>query len=213
MQNLWRNARYGFRLLRRNPASSAIAIVALALGIGANTAVFSIIYATLIAPMPYPHPNQIVVVWSKIRGNRNGVSAGDYLDWKNQSHSFQELSAWSGTSFNLSTSNKPEQLDGRRVTPGFFSGTFGTPPMLGRDFLPEESQVGRDHELIVTHQFWLRRFGGNPNAIGQPVRVDGESYTLVGVLPPGAYDRLDEQVFAPLAFKPEQINHDFHWLL
>ena len=213
MQNLWRNARYGFRLLRRNPGSSAIAIVALALGIGANTAVFSIIYATLIAPMPYPHPNQIVVVWSKIRGNRNGVSAGDYLDWKNQSHSFQELSAWSGTSFNLSTSNKPEQLDGRRVTPGFFTGTFGTPPMLGRDFLPEESQVGRDHELIVTHQFWLRRFGGNPNAIGQPVRVDGESYTLVGVLPPGAYDRLDEQVFAPLAFKPEQINHDFHWLL
>ena len=213
MQNLWRNARYGFRLLRRSPGSSAIAIVALALGIGANTAVFSIIYTTLIAPMPYPHPNQIVMVWSKIRGNRNGVSAGDYLDWKNQSHSFQELSAWSGTSFNLSTSNKPEQIDGRRVTPGFFSGTFGTSPMLGRDFLPEESQVGRDHELIVTHQFWLRRFGGNPGVIGQPVRVDGESYTLVGVLPPGAYDRLDEQVFAPLAFKPEQINHDFHWLL
>jgi putative ABC transport system permease protein len=213
MQKLWRDMRYGFRLLRRNPGSSAIAIIALALGIGANTAIFSIIYATLIAPMPYPHPNQIVVVWSKINGNRNGVSAGDYTDWKNQSHSFVELSAWTGESFNLSTSNKPEQMDGRRVSPGFFSGTFGTPPLLGRDFLPEESQVGRDRELIITHQLWLRRFGGNPNVIGQPVRVNGESYTMVGVLPPGAYDRLDEQVFAPLAFKPEQLNHDFHWLL
>jgi putative ABC transport system permease protein len=213
MQKLWRDMRYGLRLLRRNPGSSAIAIIALALGIGANTAIFSIIYATLIAPMPYPHPNQIVMVWSKINGNRNGVSAGDYTDWKNQSHSFQELSAWTGSSFNLSSSNKPEQMDGRLVSPGFFSGTFATPPLLGRDFLPEESQVGRDHELIITHALWLRRFGGNPNVIGQPVRVNGESYTMVGVLPPGVFDRLEEQVFAPLAFKPEQVNHDFHWLL
>ncbi len=213
MQNLWRNTRYGFRLLRRSPASSAIAIIALALGIGANTAIFSIVYATLIAPMPYPHPNQIVMVWSKINGNRNGVSAGDYTDWKSQSRSFQELSAWTGGSFNLSTSNKPEQVDGRRVTPGFFGGTFGIPPILGRDFLPEEGEVGRDHELIIAHRLWLTRFGGNPNVIGQLVRVNGESYTLVGVLPPGVYDRLDEQVFAPLAFKPEQLNHDFHWLL
>jgi putative ABC transport system permease protein len=213
MDKLWRDIRFGFRLLRRSPASSAIAIIALALGIGANTAIFSIIYSTLIAPMPYPQPNQIVMVWSKINSNRNGVSAGDYLDWKNQSSSFQELSAWSGTSFNLSTSNEPEQVDGRLVTPGFFSGTFGTAPVMGRDFLPEESQVGRDHELILTHELWLQRFGGNPHIIGEPVRVNGASYTVVGVLPAGVFDRLDEKLFAPLAFKAEQINHDFHWLL
>jgi putative ABC transport system permease protein len=213
MNKLWRDARFGFRLLRRNAGSSAIAIIALALGIGANTAIFSIIYATLIAPMPYPSPNQIVMVWSKINGNRNGVSAGDYLDWKNQSGSFQVLSAWTGASFNLSATAEPEQVDGRRVTPGFFSVLFGTPPMLGRDFLPEEAQVGRDHEVIMTHEFWLRRFGGNPNIIGQVVRVNGESYTVVGVLAPGVYDRLGDHMFAPLAFTPEQVNHDFHWLL
>jgi putative ABC transport system permease protein len=213
IQKLLRDARFGFRLLRRNPGSSIIAIVALALGIGANTAIFSVIYATLLEPMPYPEPNQIVMVWSKINDNRNGVSAGDYLDWRNQSSSFQELSAWTGESFNLSTSRQPEQFDGRRVTPGFFSGTFGTPPQLGRDFLPEESQVGRDHELILTHRLWVTRFAANPHIIGQQVRVNGESYTVVGVLAPGVYDRLDEQLFAPLAFTPEQINHDFHWLL
>ena len=199
--------------MRRSPGSSAIAIVALALGIGANTAIFSIIYAVLIAPMPYPHPNEIVMVWSRINGGRNGVSAGDYLDWKNQSSSFAELSAWTGESFNISKSKVPEQIDGRRVTPGFFSGTFGTPPLLGRDFLPEEAQVGRDHVLILTHAIWQRRFGGDPNIIGQDLRVNGESYTVVGVLPPGVYDRLNEDIFAPLAFRPEQINHDFHWLL
>ncbi|HKV47121.1 MAG TPA: ABC transporter permease [Candidatus Acidoferrales bacterium] len=213
MNNIWRNARFGLRLLKRSRGSSAIAVVALALGIGANTAIFSIIYAVLIAPMPYPRPNQLVIVWSKINGNRNGVSAGDYLDWKSQSSSFTELSAWTGESFNISKSNVPEQVDGRRVTPGYFNGTMETPPTLGRDFLPEEGQVGRDHELILTHAIWLRRFGGDPNIVGQPLRVNGESYTVVGVLPPGPYDRLNEDIFAPLAFKPEQINHDFHWLL
>jgi putative ABC transport system permease protein len=213
MTNLLRDLRFGFRLLRKNPGFAAVAILALALGIGANTAIFSVIYSTLLEAMPYPQPNQIVMVWSKIRGGRNGVSAGDYLDWKQQSNSFQELSAWSGESFNLSSGKQPEQIVGRRISPGFFSGTFGTPPVIGRDFLPEESEVGKDHELILTHKLWQERFGGAPNIIGQQVRVNGESYSVVGVLAEGVYDRLPEQMFAPLAFKPEQLNHDFHWLL
>jgi len=213
MTNLLRDLRFGLRLLRKNPGFAAVAILALALGIGANTAIFSVIYSTLLEAMPYPQPNQIVMVWSKIRGGRNGVSAGDYLDWKQQSNSFQELSAWSGESFNLSSGKQPEQVIGRRVTPGFFAGTFGTAPAIGRDFLPEESEVGKDHELILTHKLWQQRFGGTPNIIGQQVRVNGESYSVVGVLAEGVYDRLQEQIFAPLAFKPEQLNHDFHWLL
>jgi putative ABC transport system permease protein len=213
MNNLWRDVRYGFRLLQRNLASTAIAVIALALGIGANTAIFSIIYAAIIAPMPYPNPNQIVMVWSKIQNGRNGVSAGDYLDWKSQSSSFQALSAWTGTTFNLSSSGTPEQLNGQLVSPDFFSGTFGTPPILGRDFLPEEAEVGRDHELLISHALWLRRFGGDPKIIGQTVRANGESYTVVGVLPPGPFDKHDAQIYGPLAFKPEQKNHDFHWLL
>src|SRR5580700_2398912 len=103
MANLLRDARFGFRLLRRSPGFATVAVLALALGIGANTAIFSVIYSTLIEPMPYPDPGKIVVVWSKIRGGHNGVSAGDYQDWKNQSHSFEALTAWSGSTFNLST--------------------------------------------------------------------------------------------------------------
>src|SRR5580704_1488764 len=118
MTNLLRDLRFGFRLLRKNPGFAAVAILALALGIGANTAIFSVIYSTLLETMPYPQPNQIVMVWSKIRGGRNGVSAGDFLDWKQQSDSFQELSAWTFDNFNLSEGREPEQLDGRRVSPG-----------------------------------------------------------------------------------------------
>jgi len=213
MTNLLRDLRFGLRLLRKNPGFAAVAILALALGIGANTAIFSVIYSTLLESMPYPQPNRIVMVWSKIQGGRNSVSEGDYLDWKQQSSSFQELSAWTFENFNISSGKQPEQVDGRRVSPGFFSGTFGTPPQMGRDFLPEESEVGKDHVLILTHKLWQERFGGDTNIIGQNVRVNGESYSVVGVLAPGVYDRLDEQMFAPLSFKPELINHDFHWLL
>jgi putative ABC transport system permease protein len=197
MTNLLRDLRFGFRLLRKNPGFAAVAVLALALGIGANTAIFSVIYSTLLESMPYPRPNQIVMVWSKIRGGRNGVSAGDYLDWKRQSNSFQELSAWSGESFNLSSGKEPEQVDGRRISPGFFSVTFGTPPAIGRDFLPEESEVGKDHVLILTNKLWQQRYGGDRNIIGREVRVNGESYSVVGILAPGVYDRLEEQIFGP----------------
>ena len=213
MSRLLRDIRFGLRLLLRNPGFAAAAVIALALGIGANTAIFSVVYAVMIDPLPYPNADQMVMVWSKIQGGRNGVSAGDYLDWKNQSNAFQSLSAWSGESFNVSTSNLPEQVVGRRVTPGFFGMSRGIPPVLGRDFREDEGQVGNDHELILSHQLWQRRFGGDPQIVGRVVRVNGESYTVVGVLPADPWDRWEEQIYSPLAFKPEQVNHDFHWLL
>ena len=212
MMNLWRDLSFGLRLLRKNPGFAAVAILALALGIGANTAIFSVIYSTLLEALPYNQPNQIVMVWSKIGGNRNGVSAGDYLDWKQQSNVFQELSAWTGESLNLSTGKEPERVSALRVTPGYFGTTRQTPPFLGRDFLPEESEVGKDHVVILSHQLWERRFGGDRSIVGRQIRVNSETYSVVGVLAAGVYDRSREQIFEPLAFKPEQINHDFHWL-
>src|SRR6187455_1287363 len=104
-----RDARFGLRLLRKNPGFTAVAILALALGIAANTAIFSVVYATLLAPLPYPEPDQLVMVWSRIQGNRNVVSAGDYLDWKRQATSFQALSAWSGRGVNIASGDRPEQ--------------------------------------------------------------------------------------------------------
>ena len=211
MKTLRQNARYSIRLLRKNPGFTLIAALTLALGIGANTAIFSVIYATLLAPMPYPNPDQLVMVWSKVQGGNNVVSAGDYLDWKSQNKAFQDINAWSGANFNLATAAEPEQVNGQRTTPGFYK-MMGVPFLLGRDFLPAEGEPGKDHVVIFTYRLW-KRLGGNREIIGQQVRLNSEPYTVVGVMAPGAPDRLQTQLIVPLAFKPEQINHDFHWLL
>jgi putative ABC transport system permease protein len=212
MGTLWSDFCFGLRLLGKNKGFTFIAVLALALGIGPNTAIFSVIYATLLAPMPYPHPEQLVMVWSKIQGHRNGIAAGDYLDWVQQSKSFQGLWAQSGFSANLAGTAEPEQIRGTLVTPGLLTG-WGVKPMLGRDFLPEEAQPGKDREVILMHKLWVRRFGGQRDIIGSRVRINEEPYTVVGVLPPGQQDRMPNELWAPLAFKPDQINHDFHWLL
>ena len=212
MSNLLQDVKFGFRLLLKNPGFASVAVLALALGIGANTAIFSILNTTLFEPLPYTHPEQIVELWSKIRGNRNVVAAGDYLDWKAQSTVFQELCAWTGTDLNLATGARPEQVRGWLVTPGFYF-VIGQPFLLGRDFLPEEGQLGRDHVAILTNKFWLDRFSGDRNIIGKTIQINGEPYTVVGVLGPGPLDRGREKLGVALAFKPEQINHDFHWLL
>jgi len=212
MANFGRNVRFGLRLLGKNLGFTSVALLALVLGIGANTAIFSVVYATLLSPMPYPNPDQLVIVWSKINGDRNGVSAGDFLDWKGQNKSFQAMCAWTGGNYALANSDHPEMIRTRLTTPGF-NDMVGTPFFLGRDFLPEEGQVGRDRVVIMTHQLWMERFGGDRDIIGKPIRLNGEYYTAVGVLAAGQPDRLEAQLFVPLAFKPEQINHEFHFVL
>jgi len=211
MKTLRQNIRYSFRLLRKNPGFTLIAAITLALGIGANTAIFSVIYAVLLAPMPYPNPDQLVMVWSRIQGNRNVVSAGDYLDWKRQNKAFQDINAWSGANFNFATADQPEQINGSSETPGFLHMT-GNDFFLGRDFLPEEGEVGKDRVVVLTHRLW-EHLGGDRNIIGKQLRMNSEPYTVVGVLAAGQADRLQSQFVVPLAFKPEQLNHDFHWLL
>jgi predicted permease len=198
-------------MLRKNPGLTAAVIATLMLGIGATTAIYTVVYAVLLAPLPYPEPNQLVMVWSKINGHNNGISAGDFLDWKEQSRSFQQLAAWTEGSFNLATQDQPEQINGKRSTPGWYS-MQGIPFLMGRDFLPEEGVPGKDHEVILTYRLW-NRLGANRGIIGETLRINGEAYTVVGVLSPGLADRLGEQLAVPLAFRPEQINHDYHWLL
>jgi len=205
------NLRYSVRMLQKNLGLTAAVVVTLMLGIGATTAIYTVVYAVLLAPLPYPHPEQLVMVWSKVNGHNNGISAGDFLDWKQQGHSFQQLAAWTGGSFNLATAQQPEEIVGKRATPGWFA-MQGIPFLLGRDFLPEEGVPGRDHEVILTHKLW-NRLGANRSILGQALRLNGESYTVVGVLAPGIGDRFDEELSVPLAFTAEQINHDFHWLL
>ena len=212
MGTLLRDIKFGFRLLIKSPGFASIAILALALGIGANTAIFSLVYATLLAPLPYPHPDQLVMVWSRIQGENNGVSAGDFLDWKRETRVFMDLVAWSGSTVNLSTSGRPETVHSQLNTPGLLS-MMGHGFLLGRDFLPEEGQIGKDHEAVLTNHVWKTRFGADPGIIGRPVQMNGEPYTVVGVLAAGPADRMQNDVYLPLAFKPEQNNHDFHFLL
>ena len=153
MRNLLRDVRFGVRLLARNPGFTAIAVLTLGLGIGANTAIFSVVYGTLIEPLPYHDPEQLVMVWSKPRPDgRNATAAGAFLEWRAQSTVFQGLHAWTGRSVSLAIGNdRPEQLQAAPVTPGWIR-NFGLRLQLGRDFLPEEGEVGRDDKVILSHK-------------------------------------------------------------
>jgi putative ABC transport system permease protein len=211
MEKLIRNLKFTVRMLWKSPGMTITVLLTLALGIGANTAIFTVDYATLLAPLPYAQPDQLVVVWSKIQGFHNGISAGDFTDWKRMNSSFSDMFATTGGAFNIASKDQPENLDGTLVTPGSYK-MFGRPFFMGRDFLPEEGTEGRSHVVILTHKLW-EHLGANPNIIGTSLRINSEPYTVVGVLLPGLDDRSRSQLTVPLVFKPEQLNHDFHWLL
>jgi putative ABC transport system permease protein len=211
MRTLLRNFRYSVRMLRKDRGLTFAVIATLALGIGATTAIYTVVYSTLLAPLPLAHPEQLVMVWSRVSGHRNGISAGDFLDWQRLNHSFQSISAVTNGNFNLATKGAPEQVNGRRVTPGFFN-MMGYPLMMGRDFRPEEGIPGNEHVVVLTHKLW-QRLGANPNIVGQQMRINSEPYTVVGVLAEGLSDRYDAELTTPLAFRPEQINHDYHWMI
>ena len=164
LHRLRQNLQLSLRLLRRSPGFTAVAVATLAIGIGANTAIFSVVYAVLLAPMPYAHPEQLVMVWSKVQGHNNSVSPGDFLDWRQQNTTFQDLIAWTDVARNFATPAQPERFVGRAITPGAYR-MMGDPLFLGRDFLPEEGEVGKDHVVILTHRLW-EHLGADRDIIG-----------------------------------------------
>ncbi|HKR20944.1 MAG TPA: ABC transporter permease, partial [Pyrinomonadaceae bacterium] len=149
---------------------------------------------------------------ARLPAGRNSVPAGDFLDWRQRSSSFQSMNAWGGGSFNISSGERPEQVPGSTRTPGFFT-MEGLPLLYGRDFLPEEGAPGKDKVVILSNRLWTRQFGANPNLVGQQIRMNGEPYTVVGILPPGMHDRFNSQLWVPLAWRPEQITHDSNSVL
>ena len=209
--NLWfQTLRFSSRSLYKNKWLSVAILLTLAAGIGANTAVFTVVYAVLLAPLPSPHPEQLVVIESRMSGHQDYISAGEFFDWKRDLTAFADLNAWSGGGFNLSNEDQPENILASHVTTGFFR-MMGERFALGRDFLSEERQTGRDHEVVLTHAMW-ERLGADSQIIGKPLRMDNEPYTVVGVLAPGYRDRGGAQLIVPLTFSEEQLNHDYHWL-
>src|SRR5579875_1866788 len=211
MSTLNKNLRFSWRMLSRNPGMTLTVLLTLALGVGANTAIFTVDYATMLQPLPYPDAKQLVMVWSKIQGFRNVSSVGDFLDWERDSHSFQSMAAWTNGVFNLASGDHPQNVSGLYVTPGYYR-VLGLPMFLGREFLPREGHPGQDNVVILSHRMW-KRLGGDRDIPGKTLTIDDEPRTVVGVLPAGAYDREEDRIVVPLAFTPEQENHGFHWLL
>ncbi len=204
------NISFAIRTLLKNKGFTITAVLTLALGIGATTAIFSVVYAVF-EPMPYPKADQLVMVWGMTPNGRNSVPLGDFLEWRRRSTSFQDMNAWTGTSFNVATEDRPEVIAGARCTPGFFA-MRGMPLFLGRNFLAEEGELGRDHVVIMSHDVWSKYFNSNRDLIGKAIRMNGEQYTVVGVLPPGLHDRLSSQLWAPLSFRPEEVTHDTRFM-
>lgn len=206
MADSLRDLRFTLRLLAKSPGFTAIAVLALALGIGPNTAIFSVVYASLLAPLPYPHAEQLVAVWSKVKGeDHNQVSAADFLDWKRQASSFQQMAAFVSRPYNLSSTQEPQFIIGQQVSTNWYK-LLGEKVWMGRDFRPDEDQPGKDHVFILSHRCWMSRFGADPHIIGKQFQVNGEPYTAIGVMPPGPSDRHEEEIWVPLRFSRAQLS-------
>ena len=203
-----REFRYALRQLLRQPGFTIIAVVALALGIGANTVLFSAINTLFLRPLSYPHPEQLVRVWGSFpeRGlDRANVSFPRFSTWREQQQSFTEFSAQSFTGFTLTGRGDPENLNGVRVTENFFR-ALGVQPLFGRVFTPEEDKPGGANVAVLTHTFWQKRFGGDQNILGQSVTLNGAPFTVIGVMPPSLkFPFIQTHVFIPRVFEQEGI--------
>jgi putative ABC transport system permease protein len=212
LTGLIQDLRYGVRTLRKTPGFTVIALATLALGIGANTAIFSFVDGVLLKPLPYADADRIVRVLEKPPlGERNGISTLNFLDWRGQNTVFEKMAAQSGADVTLTGEGQAVQLRQGLVSAPFFD-IFGTRPVLGRTFAADEDQPGKDHVVLLSHAIWQSQFGGDPNLIGKTIRLDGEPYAVIGVLPAGgSFDRAYNQIWSPLVFKPENMTRNFHW--
>jgi putative ABC transport system permease protein len=214
MEALLHDARYGVRMLRKNPGFTAVTIITLAIGIGANTTIFSAVNGVLLKPLPFEQPERVVLVAETWKGQNGRVSAGNFVDWQEQSTAFEQLAAAQISSFNLATQNAPERIIGDRVTYNFFS-VFGVAPILGRTFSPSEDQPGSEPALVLSERLWRQRFQSDPAILGRAVRIDGNGYTVVGVMPRKFNPILNgEELWVPIAFTPaRKAQHDEHSFL
>jgi putative ABC transport system permease protein len=179
------DVRYGARMLGRNPGFTAVAVLSLGLGIGANSAIFTVINSVLLSPLPYTEPERLVLMWERTpQFSHMMVSYPDYLDWKAQNHVFEDIAVYNRfETFNLTGKDRPKRIAGGRATANLFS-VLGVRPALGRGFLPEEDRPGGGRVAVLTDGLWKRLFGSDAKAVGQDIALNGESYTIVGILAP-----------------------------
>ena len=196
-----RDCRFALRMLQRSPGFAAVAVLTLALGIGANTAIFSVVDAVLLRPLPYPEPDRLVRIWEssiKYDSPRNVVNPFNFLDWRDHSESFESMAAISGLMTNLSFQGQPVAVQGMQVSTEFFS-TLRIPPLLGRAFSAPDGLVGQDQVVILSYELWQRQYGANPKIIGAKVDVDAAPYTVIGVMPRGfSFPKIKSEIWTPL---------------
>ena len=217
MQFFWQDLRYGLRTLLKNPGFCAVAILALALGIGPNTAIFTMVNAVLLKPLPVPEPNRVVMIWGtllKSGFDQMPVSAADYLDWKQQARSFDHMSAAFAIpeyGLNISGIGDPERAPAALASQEFLP-ALGIKPIVGRNFLPEEDRPGGPPAVLISNALWQRRFHSDPAAVGRTLTVDGIPRTVVGVVPHELGEMVRADLWLPTAINPtnpERRNHNY----
>src|SRR5579864_899051 len=187
MRTLWQDLKYGVRILGKNPGFAAIAILTLALGIGANTALFSVVNGVLLNPLPYLHPNQLVEIAEKNETfSESSISYPNFLDWVQQNHSFESLAAYRQNDFSLTGIGEPERVKAMQVSASFFP-LLGVNPAIDRNFTPGEDRRGAAPVVILSEGFWRTKFGGSPDILGKMLTLDGVGYTIIGVIPSNFY--------------------------
>jgi predicted permease len=216
MDSILRDLKFSVRSLLKRPSLTIIAIVTLAVGIGANSAIFSVVNALLIKPLPFPELDRVIAVWENqpTRGvMRNEVSMANFLDWRAQNQSFEQMGLYRGWDANLTALETPERIQGSQVTANFLD-VIGVKPAIGRGFAAGEDQPGKEAVTILTHGLWQRRFGGDPAIVNKTITLNGLARTVIGVMPEGFNYPRGAEILAPIAITPEMAgNRQFHTYL
>jgi putative ABC transport system permease protein len=206
IEEIWLDLRYGARMLAKNPGFTIVAVLTLALGIGANTTIFSVVNALLLRPYPYKDQDRLVWLWETKLPEipRSSPSPANFLDWQKQNTVFEQLEAINVKDYNLIGDGNPERIRGMVITHGFLS-MLGVRPQIGRDFFPDEDRPGHGNVAIFSHELWQRRFGGDPNILNRKIMLDDRQFTVIGVMPPSSGLNLRRtEVWTPIAFTAEQ---------
>src|SRR5919197_1757054 len=185
MKTLWHDVRYATRVLWKSPGFTLVAVIALALGIGANSALFSVVNGVLLRPLPLNEPESLARIYEENQGHdmlRQSASAPNFLDWRAQSRSFERMAGYLTRTVNFTGRGEPERVPVAAVLGDFF-GVLRVAPTLGRDFVPDDFKQGGPNVVVLSDRTWRRRFNADPNAIGQAVTLNGQDYTVVGVMP------------------------------
>ncbi len=201
MRNLLQDVRYAYRVMIKNRAFTTVAVCALALGIGANTAIFSVVNAVMLRPLPYEQPDELVSVVRAFEGGgtSDSVSMTKFVFWRDSNTVFDQLGAYDvlGAGHNLTGGDRPERIRGIRVSTELFS-VLGVEPQIGRSFLPEEGRPGAESVVIVSEGLWKSRFGADPSLVGQSIMLSNKRYTVIGVMPEGFQFTPPSDVWTPL---------------